>query len=304
LEGRQREERIYCCFSNPGCQFLVGDPIDVSIYPHPDEKNWVLSVYRVDHERTPELCRRHTVTNCLVRIDLEDPGSYKLIVQPGTASPNAHGRSPKNSRYLEFSVFPDDAAARRAVCRNRIAEHKMAVAFNESSAMVRTLHDPWVLPPNYVDPQHCKWYPLHVFEGLASLYNETEEYYVDPFAYFLTCIARLSKRGFRFVTWHELLDAQVSDRSRAILLQFDLDAGARSMVRLAQELLAAGVTANLMIHRRARHWYVYDLEELDIEYFQSLEHAGWCFGYHHNALSNLIGFAYAGAPASEMVSRA
>jgi hypothetical protein len=106
------------------------------------------------------------------------------------------------------------------------------------------------------------------------------------------------------VTWHELLDAQVSDRSRAILLQFDLDAGARSMVRLAQELLAAGVTANLMIHRRARHWYVYDLEELDIEYFQSLEHAGWCFGYHHNALSNLIGFAYAGAPASEMVSRA
>lgn len=303
MQGGQGEERIYCGFSDPGRRFLAGEPIEVSVYPYPDE-NWVLSVYRIEGGPKRELCRRQNVRHPLIRIELEQPGDYRLVIHPGPASPDGGGQPLKNSRLLEFSVLPDHETARAAIRQDRIAEHKIAVAFNESTAMVRTLHDPWVLPPHCMERSAGKWFLLPVFEGLASVYNETEGYYADPSAYFLGCMDRLRRRGFRFVTWHQLLDDQIPDRSRAIILQFDLDAGVKSMVRLARDLLAAGVTANLMIHRRARHWYVYDLEDLDLDSLQGLEQAGWCLGYHHNALTNLTGFAHGGVPASDTISRA
>lgn len=146
--------------------------------------------------------------------------------------------------------------------------------------------DPTAWPPAHSPGQ--RWFRTHVAEGGSLLLNEQPEYYADPFGYYLSCVEALRDKGAAFITWHDVLDQEIPD-GLAIILQFDVDGGPRSFVRLADRLRDVGVRATAMVHRRARDWYRYDLEDLDVSWLQGLENDGWAIGYHNNSIGNVQG---------------
>jgi hypothetical protein len=211
-------------------------------------------------------------------------GNIQIVAREINTDKN---KVPVRSNSIMANVLSDSSVNQAAVKKNRIAEHKQQCAVQQSSTGVLTLYDPWIVPGNSNFPTGGKWFPTPVWEGATSLYNETKEYYEDPLQYFLQSIESLQNKGVTFVTWHDMLDGEVGCLNNNILLQFDIDAGQHSFIRVAKALSKMGVKATAMVHWRARHWYVYDFLDADIDEYARLQEAGWAFGYHNNTLTNL-----------------
>lgn len=292
---------FFLTFSRPGSMFAKGEPIMVSVY-NPD----CVPVEIIVRAGAPGKKMRTVATVAWksnpVSIKLDGvEGALQIVAQEAGAS---RGLARRRSNSIMGQVLSDTAENAALIEANRVMEHRLDCAVHRSSTGVLTLHDPWILPGHAVSPGGGQWFATPVWEGATSLYNEGADYYADPLAYFLESIDVLTAKGFEFVTWHDVIEGRVKNSSNAILLQFDIDAGPRAMLRLAEPLSQRGIVANVMTHRRARHWYEYDVEDIGIDDFKLLQDRGWVFGYHSNSLTNLVGFKSDGATSTDLIAQA
>ena len=169
----------------------------------------------------------------------------------------------------------------------RVADHRLALMADRDAHGLLTVTDPWACPPNCPDEEDIRWFRTPCYDGSSMLINELPGYYRDPWQYYLDCIATLTERGFAFRTWNDLLEDPAPKSNHEIMLQFDIDAGPKSFVRLFPELRRLGVRGSIMIHRRCFDWYEYEIEDLDIDLLQDAERNGWTIGYHNNSIGNV-----------------
>ncbi len=212
------------------------------------------------------------------------PGDYRLRVR---AAPGRRGSAAPAgwSRPLAFSVHRAEDSA--GVHDERAREHALSLMAECDADGVWTITDPWAYPPSCPRGEPVAWFRTPCYDGSGMLVNESPDYYRDPFGYYLDCIGELRARGADFVTWHDVLDGRCGRGRLEVLLQFDLDAGPRSMARLFPELRARGVRGTIMTHREAHDWYEWRIEDACLDLLLEAVRAGWAVGYHNNALGNV-----------------
>jgi len=280
----KQAQKPFILFSRPGTHFIEGEKIAVSVF-NPGGISLEIIVIKLDAQNGNSVITRVPFLENPVKITLGNVlGNIQIVAREIATDKN---KVTVRSNSIMSSVLSNSSTNQAIVKSNRIAEHKQQCAVQQSSTGVLTLHDPWVIPGNSSFPTGGKWFPTPVWEGATSLYNETKEYYEDPFQYFLQSIEALQNKGFTFVTWHDMLDGEVDYSNNNILLQFDIDAGQHSFIRVAKALSGMGVRATAMVHWQARHWYIYDFLDADIDEYTGLQDKGWAFGYHNNTLTNL-----------------
>ena len=270
-------------YSRPGTHFIEGDDLFVSLF-NPLGLDVDLRVILTSDDGSKDQYTKKWVKNptslpCLKNFT----GQITIVAIVG-------GHANVKSNSIRGKVFSKVASNQNVVDQNRRAQHRLRSAVSANVKGALTLMDPWILPGGVVGISEAKWFATPVFEGATSLYNETTEYYKDPFKYFLTQIDHLAQAGFEFVTWHSVIDGSVKATDKSILLQFDVDAGPLSFLRIAKALKERGVVASVMIHLEAKHWYDYNLGGDQISNLKDLEEIGWTIGYHHNCLTTLAGY--------------
>lgn len=277
--------QLHLLCSRPGTLFCAGEPIIVSVF-NPDNIPIEVVVIKKNDGKKNTLVKTVAWTNNPVSIKLDfGVGDFQIVAR----ELNPHNAVPIRSNSISPRIVDETEENLLLVEKNRVSEHKIQCAIQSTSNGVLTLHNPWITPGNSNFPAEGKWFPTSVWEGCTSLYNEEQNYYLDPQLYFINSIKQLIDKGFNFITWHQVLDNQVDHNQPNILLQFDVDAGNHSIYPLVDRLVELGVKATVMLHWRARHWYVYDFKDMDVKRFQNLENLGWAFGYHNNTLTNLVG---------------
>jgi len=276
----------YILYSRPGSVFLQGEKIYVSVFNPcniPLEILFIQDPNDVNKNIAKLLWKQNPV---LITPDAKFTGDFIIVARSPIVKEGALIRS--NS--IRGKILPLSQEHNELVQTNREAEHRFDCAIERTSSGVLSLHNPWILPGYANNEKKIKWFPIPVFEGATSLYNELPEYYTDPLLYFSDCISALKSKKYRFITWHDILDKRVDDFSNCVLLQFDIDAGPNSFHHVASLCDELGIVGNVMLHRKAKYWYEYDIEDLDINYLRDLESKGWTFGYHNNALTNIAGY--------------
>jgi hypothetical protein len=270
-------------FSRPGTHFTDGDDLYVSVF-NPLDLDLDLKVILT---RTDGSKAHHTKKwdkNPISLPFIKDfTGQFTIVAVVG-----GHANTKSNS--IRGHVLADTPENQSRVDQNRQSDHRLRSAVSANAKGALTLIDPWITPGGAANLTDAKWFPTPVFEGATTLYNETSYYYRDPLKYFLDQIDHFVDAGFEFITWHSIVDGAVKSPEKSILLQFDVDAGPNSFVRIGKALQARNIAATVMIHSKARHWYDYDLNTTDIAALKSLEASGWTIGYHNNALTTLAGY--------------
>ncbi|HXK39210.1 MAG TPA: hypothetical protein VJ837_00005, partial [Candidatus Paceibacterota bacterium] len=168
-----------------------------------------------------------------------------------------------------------------------MSEHRLSLMADRDVKGVWTITDPYAMPPHVPDAIAARWFRTPTYEGAGMLLNESSDYYVDPLGYYLKIIHTLIDQNARFVTWRDVIDGNIRRSRLEVLLQFDVDAGPRSMKKLCRSLLPLDVRASLMIHRQAYDWYDFMIEDFDVAWLQEAEAAGWEVGYHNNSIGNV-----------------
>jgi len=274
----------YLLFSRPGSSFVIGEKVMVSVY-NPSSLPLNLMVSHIDLAGKRKLIMdKPWVSNPMVLDVTSEGGRIQLFAREQAED----GNKPLQSNAIWGEVLDDSPTAKEIVANERECAHRIDSAIQKSSAGVLTLHNPWVFPGNAMRAQKRQWFPVAVMEGSTPLYNMEVDYYEDPLKYLVRCLQQLLDKGFNFITWHDVIDGSVDTQQKNALLQFDVDAGRNSFLRVSQAMVKLGIRATAMVHCRARHWYHYDLSQTDITAIQKLESAGWAIGYHHNSLTNLV----------------
>ncbi len=242
----------------------------------------------------------------------DEPGTYLLwATQHDASTASAPAATPPlaaKSNILTLTLHPADLDPLQ-LSHFRSLDHQLSTMVDISTGGVMTLTAPLASPPACPrQPSQRKWRPTACYEGATTLVNELPAYYENPLAYYTRCLDLLLEKNTRFLTWHDILDhhpASPHDSGRpGVLIQFDVDAGPRSLQRIAPLLLARNIRATVMVHHQARHWYEYDLSPRDIAFYQHLEQHGWTVGYHNNTLTTLVGASPMPAYSPELLSRA
>ncbi len=148
--------------------------------------------------------------------------------------------------------------------------------------------DPDGTPPGYAGHGAGSWFPTRWYEGRTGLFNEDEAYYRDPLAYLAGCLDVLKSRGACFVTWRDVMQGTAMGQGLEVLIQLDVDGGARSLQRVAGLLLTRDIRASVQVHRAASRWYRYRVMDDNLVLLRQLVQAGWEIGYHNNALSEVL----------------
>lgn len=277
----ETEDELFLRYSRPGRKFLVGDAISVSIFNPAELPIEVILIFR-DGSRVLERVKYVWDRNPLIiRPSKDKLGTFQLVAR------SLVPEKLKRSNSISGEILKKTECNADAVQRDRICEHKQDCAVGSNARGVLTLTNPWITPGNFHPEHGDKWFPTEVYEGATSLYNEVSRYYEDPEKYFIENIRVLKKKGFNFVTWHDVLNKPNDDLSSSVLIQFDIDAGARSFMQISKQLLCLGVRASVMVNWTANHWFSYEFKSDDIQSYQNLERAGWAVGYHNNTLTIL-----------------
>ncbi len=298
--ANESQKTLFLLFSRPGAYFLMGEPIFVSVF-NPDNIPLEILVIRKKLSGEKSVVKIAWEKNP-AKLRIENfPGDVQLVAREVNINDNG---VPIRSNSITAKILEDTISNSRLVSENRISEHKLRSAIQPTSTGVLTLHNPWITPGNAKNSEQDKWFPTPVWEGATSLYNERPDYYDDPLQYLLDCVGELIKKGFIFVTWHDILNGSVDFSRHNILLQFDIDAGINSFSRVSEVLRSTGICATGMIHWEAKHWYTYKLSRKDLAVYKALEDEGWAFGYHNNTLTNLVGYNANRATDSDLISKA
>ena len=264
----------------PDHHYFDGEPISVLIYP-PDAQEYDLKITQVIGK---EELREHLTQNHIeLKPDLP-VGRYNIQARWRNCD-DTDGTWSEWSKQcpIEIHVKQDQNLVKQL----RRWEHRLSLIVDYDINGVGMVNDPLAFPPSYPVGEQTLWFRSPVYEGSPTLLNECADFYRDPKAYFLNSIKRLVDRGFGFTTWHDLIDGNCGNEEKRAIIQFDMDGGPNSMARLIDPLIELGVRGSIMIHNEANDWYEYKLLDLDLDALKRAEAAGWCIGYHNNALGNV-----------------
>ena len=276
------EEISYVGLLTPDSLYLKGEKIELQFLPAR------AGIYEVELKdlRGLKAINELTSENHYLFKDGLPAGEYRVRVRwiPPLETERAEAWTAW-SIPTKLTVHPKSQLSR--VEELRIYEHKLSLISDRDVWGVLTVTDPWALPPSCPESEPIRWFRTPCYEGMGTLLNEHPDYYRDPFSYYLDCIQQLKDRGIVFRTWHDILDGNFRSAEREVLIQFDVDAGPLSMERIYRELVAMGVCATIMIHRKCHDWYEYTIDELNIDYLKEAEQNGWTIGYHNNSITNV-----------------
>lgn len=297
--GKCRLPRPSLTLTAPGKVFLEGDPILVSLFQGGGSRPTQVRIMgRSKHGRDDcHVSEFRSNPHAIDPMNLIGP----VIVQAEWLDLDGCPTG-QRSIAIRCCIVQPGADASDRVIASRTAEHQISSSLLETTLGAADLHDPWVPPP--ACREDGKWFPIAIHEGASSIYNEEEAYYHDPLEYFAHSIDSLIDAGYQFQTWHDVQAGAIPSGSPQAVIQFDVDAGPRSMLRVADILVSRGIRASIMMHARALHWYEYDLQTMDLEGYRALEQAGWAIGYHNNSLTNLAGYDYERSLDPDLIAQA
>lgn len=231
------------------------------------------------------------------------PGTYRIRVR---WTPDCSCSDDKKwtewSAPLVLTVHANDKAA--AVEQLKVVDHRQSLILDRGVNGVATITDPWILPPGCPEEEPVRWFRTPCYDGAGTLVNEEADYYRDPLSYYLECIQQLYHRNARFITWHDVIDGRSTGDGLDVILQFDLDAGPRSMARIYEALAGLKVRGTIMVHREAHDWYNYRIEEVCLDLLVDAERNGWAIGYHNNSLGNVQRLGRVGDYSAEILNAA
>lgn len=292
------DSRPYIRLATPDAQYLQGESIEVLVHP-PSAAQFEFRVVAIGQG---EVVRELQSTNRLRLTKGLSPGQYELSARVAMPNDDAEPQWSEWSMRLPLQVHSADQVEH--VQKLRQWEHRLSLIVDHDANGLGMMNDPLAFPPSYPIGENTHWFRSPVYEGSPTLLNEGPEFYRDPMAYFLQCVERLVDRNAGFITWHDLLDGKRADCKTSALIQFDMDGGPKSMMRLIDPLLEMGVRASIMLHRQSHDWYETRFEDLDVDALKRVEAAGWCIGYHNNALNNTQRLDRFGDYSSEVMSEA
>ncbi|MGH7888249.1 MAG: hypothetical protein ACREPG_10305 [Candidatus Binatia bacterium] len=261
---------------------MEGEDIEVRFLPAREQETGCYEIEvkgpgsfgcRFEHQRVAHWLRKGDLA----------PGTYRIRVR-WTPTGGRKDRWTEWSTALVLTVHEKAKAAE--VERLKVAEHRLSLMLERDVHGVATITDPWMLPPGCPDGETVRWFRTPCYDGSGILVNEEADYYRDPYSYYLECIEVLRDRNARFITWHDVIEGRSGVDDIEVILQFDLDAGPRSMARIYEALAGLDVRATVMVHREAHDWYEYRIEDVCLNTLVEAEHSGWAIGYHNNALGN------------------
>jgi hypothetical protein len=264
----------------PSKHFIVGEELILQFLPAEH------GYYEVQFDNKTFSPKSLLENNCL-RFKEELPaGNYKITVRWVPKLEEAKVR-----RWTDWSsalsLTYHSLKEQQKVRKIRIDEHRLSLMSDKDMNGVVTITDPRGFPPSCPENEPIKWFRTPCYDGAGILLNEQEDYYRDPLSYYTECIQRLKEKGVVFKTWHDMLDGNYGGAKYEVLVQYDMDGGPRSMERIFSTLERMDVRANIMIHRECHDWYAYTIEDLNLEYLQKAEKAGWTIGYHNNSIGNV-----------------
>ncbi len=264
------DRRPYIRLATPDAQYLDGEAIEILVHPPAA----ALFDFRIIAIGRGEALREQQSTNRLRLKKGLPPGQYELSARVAMQSDDAEPQWSAWSMRLPLTVHAADQAENVQTLRQW--EHRLSLIVDHDANGLGMMNDPLAFGPSYPIGEKTHWFRSPVYEGSPTLLNEGAEFYRDPMAYLLRCIKRLVDRNVRFITWHDLLDGVAIKDPPSALIQFDMDGGPKSMMRLIDPLLAMGVRASMMLHRQSHDWYETRFEDLDVDALKRAEAAGWC----------------------------
>ena len=274
------ESRPFIRLATPDAQYLDGEPVEILVHP-PAAAHFDFRIIAIGRG---EAVREQLSTSRLRLTQGLSPGQYELSARVAVQNDHAEPQWSAWSMRLPLTVHTADQVEH--VQKLRQWEHRLSLIVDHDANGLGMMNDPLAYPPSYPVDEKTRWFRSPVYEGSPTLLNEGPEFYRDPMAYLLRCVKRLVDRSVRFITWHDLLDGMAIEDGTSALIQFDMDGGPKSMMRLIDPLLEMGVRASIMLHRQSHDWYETRFEDLDFDSLKRAEAAGWCIGYHNNALNN------------------
>jgi hypothetical protein len=148
-----------------------------------------------------------------------------------------------------------------------------------------------------------------VFNKNQRIWNTFPEYYLDPWRYFTDFVAILRERGAHFVTFSQAYSGQPDTDSIRVILDHHIDHYPIETEVLARWELEAGVVSSIYLFRRVLRTHAsqgcgcWNIDDLDVAFYQDLEASGFEIGYHHNAVGQVARDGQASAPLSEGLRR-
>ena len=273
-------EPAYVRLRTPDHHYFEDEPITILLYP-PSADEFDLRVTAASDE---EVLRERLTRNQLELKSGLPIGRYQIRSRWRSGVEQLDREWSDWSKRCPLEVHSAEDADR--VQQLRQWEHRLSLIVDHDVYGIPFMTDPLAFPPSYPVGEQTHWFRSPVYEGSPTLLNGSTGFYRDPQAYLLKCMTALVDRGVAFLTWHDLLEGNLGRRETSVILQFDMDGGRHSMNRLLDAMIEMDLRASIMIHRECHDWYEYDVQDLDLEKLKRAQEAGWCIGYHNNALGN------------------
>ncbi len=127
------------------------------------------------------------------------------------------------------------------------------------------------------------------FNKVQRIWKATTEYYPNPWRYYVDFINILKSRGARFITMGDALAKNYNKSDINILLDHHIDYYVIETEVMCRWELENDVISNVYLFNRFEYYdssqlKIWDVEDLNIEFYQELERRGFEIGYHQNAV--------------------
>ncbi len=130
------------------------------------------------------------------------------------------------------------------------------------------------------------------FNHVQTIWKNTPEYYLNPWAYYVEFIRILKERNACFLTMSQALAGDYNEKEINIILDHHIDFYPLETEAMARWELENGVISNIYLFNCFKVYdspqlKLWNLEDLNIDFYQTLERAGFEIGYHQNAVGQV-----------------
>ncbi len=145
------------------------------------------------------------------------------------------------------------------------------------------------------------------FNKVQRIWKATPEYYSDPWQYYVDFINILKARGARFITMSDALDKKFQETDINILLDHHIDYYPIETEVMCRWELENEVISSIYLFNRFEYYdssqlKIWDVENLNIDFYKDLESKGFEIGYHQNAVG-LVRVSRTGRTYDKNISR-
>jgi predicted RNA methylase len=127
------------------------------------------------------------------------------------------------------------------------------------------------------------------FNRVQKLWKPTPEYYLSPWNHYVEFINICRRRRVKFLTMSKALAGDYDPSEINLLLDHHIDFYPIETHVMCRWELENGVISNVYLFNRSPYTdqaqrKIWQVEDLDIEFYRHLENAGFEIGYHQNAI--------------------